>query len=143
MFSSYFRMPSTDGQFLSLMMALEALIVPLPFEGAVADAVASTLDYVRNLDLDRSARDSLAARVKHLGEESIGQAGKRVALGLGDRQYGGREAPSFFTYCYRMRSAIVHGSKDRPDLAELHAATAALLPFTRDLIEVHVLGRAS
>lgn len=143
MFGSYFRMPSTDAQFLSLMMALEAIIVPLPFDGVRADAVASVVTYVRTLDLDPSARDSLATRVKNLGEESIGQAGKRVATGLGDRQYGGRDAPSFFTYCYNMRSVIVHGSEDRPDPAVLHDATAALLSFTRDLIELHVLGRTT
>lgn len=143
MFGSYFRMPSTDAQFLSLMMALEALIVPLPFDDVRADAVASVITYVRTLDLDPSARDSLAARVRKLGEESIGQAGKRVATGLGDRLYGDRDAPSFFTYCYKMRSAIVHGSEDRPDPAELHDATAALLSFTRDLIQLHVLGRTT
>jgi hypothetical protein len=143
MFGAYFRMPSTDAQFLSLMMALEALIVPLPFDGVRADAVASVITYARTLDLDPSARDSLAARVRNLGEESIGQAGKRVATGLGDRLYGDRDAPSFFTYCYNMRSVIVHGSEDRPDPAELHDATAALLSFTRDLIQLHVLGRTN
>ncbi len=143
MFGSYFHMPSTDAQFLSLMVALEALIVPLPFDSVRADAVASLITYVRTLDLDPSARDSLGARVSKLGEESIGQAGKRVATGLGDRLYGDRDAPSFFTYCYKMRSVIVHGSEDRPDPAELHDATAALLSFTRDLIQLHVLGRTT
>ncbi|GGK96158.1 hypothetical protein GCM10007382_15550 [Salinibacterium xinjiangense] len=143
MFGSYFHMPSTDAQFLSLMIALEALVVPLPFDGVNADAVASVITHIRTLDLDPSARDSLAARVGHLGEESIGQAGKRVAMGLGDRLYGGLDAPSFFTYCYRMRSAIVHGSENRPDPAELHDAIAALLSFTRDLIQIHVLGKTT
>jgi len=67
--------------------------------------------------------------------ESINHTGRKLATTrLGSQHYGGKDADSFFSYCYGIRSRLVHGQQPIPDRAEVGSAAASLEVFVSDLL---------
>jgi hypothetical protein len=54
--------------------------------------------------------------------------------------YGDRTAPDFFSYCYQMRSNLVHGNLPVPTFEEVGGVAATLEVFVSDLLTGPVLG---
>lgn len=67
-------------------------------------------------------------------QESIGQAGRRLARALGSRQYMNLAADKFFTRCYTLRSRLVHGSHPRPTGEEIDSYALGLERLLSELL---------
>lgn len=72
-------------------------------------------------------------------DESIGQAGRRLARTLEPRTYQGFAPATFFIRCYEMRSKLVHGHIPRPDRGEVDLLAANLETFVGDLLSGSLL----
>ncbi len=135
---------TAHARFLMLVMAVEALLEPAPRCEAAQAHVAHLINLTDSSpDLTEAERNSLRGSLRWLVRESISQAGRRLASErLGTRQYLGRSAGEFFTSCYGMRSAMVHGNEAQPTLQAVSSALGALRQFVSDLLTVPLFGTA-
>jgi hypothetical protein len=135
LYSASFFERSADARFLMLMMALETLIEQEPRSDAVAEHVARLVEATRAADdIPEHERASLVGSLLGLRKESVGQAGRRLAASLGEREYMGESPPVFFTQCYDLRSALVHGHYPRPEPGDVGTRAANLEGFVGDLL---------
>jgi hypothetical protein len=67
-------------------------------------------------------------------DESISQAGRRLAASLDGRIYVEQTPAEFFTSCYELRSRLVHGHYPRPAVEEVDATCAPPELFVGHLI---------
>jgi hypothetical protein len=138
-FASFFQ-PSPDVRFLLLIMAVEALIEP---QLKSKEAVAYIDDFIKQIKSSGIAEPEKSSLIGQLDDYvrhvSIGQGGKRLAEQiLGSALYGDKPAPTFFSYCYGLRSDLVHGRT--PPLEEISRIGAPLEVFVSDLLTVPFLG---
>lgn len=134
LYSGSFFQPSADARLLMLTMAIETLLVLQPRSTAVR-AHARTLIAITDVaDVTDSERASLRGSLSWLLDESIGQAGRRLAKTLEPRRYAGMTPSAFFTECYEMRSALVHGRVPRPDRSAVDSLAAQLEVFVGHLL---------
>ncbi len=136
LFNSSFFQHTSDSRFVVLMMAVEALLDPSPRSEAAVAHVASMIKATQDAgSLTGDERNSLLGSLKWLKAESISQAGRRLAgTHLGTRCYMEKEAPAFFTYCYGIRSRLVHGNAPFPTQDEVGFAVGELEQFVSDLL---------
>lgn len=139
LYSGSFFQPSADARLLMLMMAVETLLELKPRSAAAQAHVQALIDATAAADLAESERKSLTGSLSWLLDESIGQAGRRLAKQLETRQYGGRTPSALFTQCYAMRSALVHGRVPRPTRDEVDALAAPLEMFVGHLLSGKLL----
>ncbi len=59
---------------------------------------------------------------------------------MGERQYFERDAKRFFSECYSMRSALVHGNEKRPAWEIVNVAASHLQMMVGDLLGRELLG---
>ena len=64
-------------------------------------------------------KESIVGSLRHLTNESLRQAGRRLATTLGDRTYLRLEPKEFFVKCYDLRSRVVHGATPFPTREEV------------------------
>jgi hypothetical protein len=142
LFAASSREFSVDARFVMLMMAVETLIHCEPRTESVRQHVKSLITTTRQSDIPKAEKDSIVGNLNWLLDESIGQAGKKLASKLGDRTYmEGTETPEkFFSRCYNLRSALVHGSHPRPSREEVGDRTAPLERFVGDLLSLKIGG---
>lgn len=89
---------------------------------------------------EEEQRDSMLGSLKRdRMQESITQAGRRLARSLGERTYADEPADRFFVQCYRLRSELVHGNDPLPPIDEIRRRTPALRQFVRDLLSINFL----
>lgn len=133
--SSFFQM-SNDTRFLALVMAVEALLHPQPRPPAVAAYLDRWFKEIEESDsISSDDKISLLGSLKWLYDESINRTGRKLAAQrLGDRRYLDRSAPTFFSYCYSLRSKLVHGESPWPTTQEVGRAAAQLEVFVSDLL---------
>ncbi|MGI8652524.1 MAG: hypothetical protein ACR2I7_06990 [Geodermatophilaceae bacterium] len=139
LFSGSFFQPSADARLLMLTMALETLIDPRPRSLATQVHVAELIAATRASLLTTAERDSLAGSLSWMRTESIGQAGRRLARTLEPRRYMDLSPSKFFTLCYEMRSALVHGHAPRPTMIEVDRLAANLTVFLGHLLSGELL----
>lgn len=125
-FSTY-----VDARFMLLMMALEVLIDQNKRIAEEQEVIDKLIDEVNKSNI--RTKNSILGGIESLRLESIGSAGKRLAAQL-KNQYLEMSPPKFFTFCYELRSKLVHGHIPRPTFEELGNVIAALENFTTDLI---------
>lgn len=141
LFNASFFQPTADGRFLLLVMSIEALIEPALRSSDAQDHVASLIEQTKSSSLPVEERNSILGSLRWLRRESINQAGKRLTSErLGGRVYGDRTAPEFFSYCYQMRSNLVHGNLPVPTFGDVGGVAATLAVFVSDLLTGPVLG---
>lgn len=142
LFAASSREFSVDARFVMLMMALETLIHCDPRAESVRQHVKSLITSTRRSDLPKAEKDSIVGNLNWLLNESIGQAGKKLASKLGNRTYmDGAETPEkFFSECYNLRSALVHGWHPRPSREDVGNRTAPLERFVADLLSLEIGG---
>jgi hypothetical protein len=122
-------------RFLLLVMAVEAMLEPAPRSQAALAHVETLIDFTEGAGLSRQEKDSIVGSLRWLRQESINQAGRRLASErLGEREYQGRKAEAFFTRCYGLRSRMVHGTDHQPTLAEVSQAAGEIGRFVADLL---------
>jgi hypothetical protein len=130
---------SADARLVTLLMAIETLIEPQPRPEAVRAHVDRLIADTRIAGLPEPETTSIVGSLSWLREESIGQAGRRLADRLGDRMYMERTPRRFFTDCYALRSALVHGTYPRPSREEVEQHAGPLSLFVRDLLSLELL----
>jgi hypothetical protein len=140
LYSGSFFQPSADSRLLMLTMAVETLLDLRPRSAAAnAHVIAMIQATEANIDLTHSERDSLRGSLTWLQDESIRQAGRRLARSLEPRTYGDKAPAAFFTRCYQMRSALTHGHLPRPDRGDVDVLAANLEIFVGDLLAGRLL----
>jgi hypothetical protein len=129
---------SPDARLVTLMMAVETLIDSAPRTKAVRAHVERLITETKQAGLPKAEVSSLTGSLQYMLNESIGQAGRKLAARLGDRRYmDGAESPvQFFTKCYNLRSALVHGHDPRPSREIVGGRAAALERFVADLLSL-------
>ena len=140
LYSASLSMESVDSRFVTLVMAIEALLEPLPRERQVIAHVEHMIEATRDSSLPDEQIRSIVGTLGWLRKESIQQAGRRlVRERLGDRQYAGQSPGRFFTSCYKLRSDLVHGNEPRPPLAVVGEHIGVLDGFVGDLLSAELL----
>ena len=141
LFNASFFQKTADSRFLMLIIAIEALIKPAPRSTEAKAHVESLIRATQeSASLSDKEKNSLLGSLKWLLDESINQAGRRLAgEKLGSRVYAKKTAPSFFSYCYDLRSRLVHGKYPLPEQGEINSAAGQLEVFVSDLLSGQLL----
>jgi hypothetical protein len=106
-------------------------------QGVIEEFIRATQE---SASLSDKEKNSLLGSLKWLLDESINQAGRRLAEEkLGSRVYAKKTAPSFFSYCYDLRSRLVHGKYPLPEQGEINSAAGQLEVFVSDLLSGQLL----
>lgn len=135
LFSASFSEPSADARLLMLMMAVETLLDPSPRSEHAQQHITELIRLTNDsLMLTEKEKESLTGSLQWLYNESISQAGRKLASRLDGRSYLNMKAKNFFNYCYDLRSKLVHGNVPRPTRAEVGLAAANLESFVGDLL---------
>jgi hypothetical protein len=97
--------------------------------------VSRLIQIVHESGLDEGTRSSLSGSLQRLKSESIGQAGRalvdRLLLG---RIYRGQPPAPFFTFCYDLRSSILHDGSVPATVNDFPSVCAAAQEFVCDLL---------
>jgi hypothetical protein len=140
LYSASFFERSADARFLMLMMSLETLIEQESRSAPVATHVARLVAATRDADdIPQLDREAIIGSLRALQQESVGQADRRLARSLGEREYMGESPPTFFARCYELRSSLVHGHYPRPEFGEVGTRAANLEGFVGDLLGAPLL----
>jgi hypothetical protein len=135
LFSDAFFQQSTEGRFLLLVMAVEAVIAPSPKSTEAVHYVERFIRQLENSRIDPKEKRSLIGSAEWLREESINQAGRRLAEEkLGTQKYADLPAPTFFSRVYSLRSRLVHGKTPFPTPHEIGRLSGHLENFVCDLL---------
>jgi hypothetical protein len=136
LYAASFFQRGPDARYLMLMAALEALIEPQPRPAASIEHVERLIELTSESELPDPEINSMVGTLEWLREESIGQAGRRLAATVGERRYmDNNETPTqFFTRCYALRSNLVHGHVPRPAESDVGSRAASLEVFVGHLI---------
>jgi hypothetical protein len=134
LFAASFGQRSADARFALLMMALESLIDPAPRPGDSRRHVQSMIEATEHSGLAKSEINSIKGALSWLLDESIGQAGRRLARTLEPRRYKDEAPAKFFTHCYELRSRLMHGLHPLPTRSEIDSWAAPLEVFVADLL---------
>jgi hypothetical protein len=130
---------SADARLALLMMAIETMLDLEPRSDEVRAHVDRLIAETEASGLPESEIRSLVGTLRWLYEESISQAGRKLASRLGDREYMGESAKRFFTNSYTLRSRLFHGEYPRPDWREVEGRAGSLELFVRDLLSLDLL----
>lgn len=136
LFNTSFFQKSNESRILLLVMSIEALLEPSPRCSVAASYVQSIIE-ATNISKELCSKDkkSLLGSLQWLRYESINQTGRKLAEDrLKGRTYMNKEAPSFFTYCYKLRSQIAHGNRRFPSQQEIGSAVSPLVMFVSDIL---------
>jgi len=124
-----------EPRFAMLMIAFESLIEVKPRPADVQAHVRSMITATQDSGLLVNEINSIHGSLNWLLDQSISQAGRELAKSLGPREYLNGEAPDkFFTRCYGVRSALVHGHHPIPSPTELGQLAAPLEYMVSELI---------
>jgi hypothetical protein len=138
--SSHFEQ-SGRARFLTLMIAIEAMLEPAPREPAALQLVDAFTEAVAGASgFSEGEQASLLGSLRYLRDDSISRTGRRLATArLGQRSYARKRADKFFTYCYDLRSAIVHRGQFDSDNGAADLPIGDLDHFVADLINYQLL----
>ena len=141
LFNASFFQPTADGRFLLLVMAIEAMLQLAPRSPESRDHVEELIKLTRASTLDKSEKNSIVGSLNWLRSESISQGGRRIATQrLGSRRYMDKSPAEFFTYCYSLRSNLVHGNDPYPTMDTIATTVAPLELFASDLLTIPIIG---
>ncbi|HPC35292.1 MAG TPA: hypothetical protein P5268_03315 [Candidatus Marinimicrobia bacterium] len=136
LFNSSFFEEIPESRFLLLVMAVETLIICEPRSEEVIEHVNNIIKMTNSNDkICPDEKKSIINSLSWLKLKSIGQAGRELAKGkLGNKKYYNLSAPKFFTYCYEVRSNLVHSGRKPPDYKELGELSNELIKFVSNLL---------
>lgn len=134
LFNASFFESSIDARFLTLMIAVEALLQPATREQHSKDHVDRLIALTRDaLGIDDDEKESLLGSLRFLRKDSISRTGRNLANAmLAGRQYMELPPDEFFKHCYKLRSSLVHGSAPRRE--DIANAVSRLADFVSDLL---------
>jgi hypothetical protein len=132
--ASYFD-ASERSRFVTLISAVEALLELQPRPPEVENLVEIIKQIVRGASVQDSTRTSMLSSLEWLKKESIGQAGRALADRLlAGKTYVGKEPSRFFTFCYEVRSSILHNGKAPDEVDDLLRICNVAQTFVGDLL---------
>jgi len=131
LFSASSFTSSADSKFILLMMAIESLIEQDERSQEEQELIYQLIKTVKKTKI--KSKDSIISSLSNLKYESIGSAGRRHVSKLNGK-YMNLCPIQFFSYCYKLRSKIVHGNTQRPSINKLNNISATLESFVNDLI---------
>jgi hypothetical protein len=141
LFNASFFQPTSDSRFLLLVMAVEALLTPTSRSPETRQHVDKLIEQTHSAPLPDNEKKSMIGALRWLHNESINQSGRRLASNrLHSRSYNERSAPDFFSYCYQLRSNLVHGKLPVPTFDEIGSVAGTLEVFVADLLTIPILG---
>ncbi|MCA9073036.1 MAG: hypothetical protein KDA84_29140, partial [Planctomycetaceae bacterium] len=130
---------STRSRFITLVMAIEALLQPADREERAQEHVTRLIDLTTNSALQENERTSIIGSLKWLYQESIGKTGKRLADKLlGNEKYADKTPASFFTKCYTIRSQLVHNGTLSDQKTHIDSWVGELERFVADLLKASI-----
>ncbi len=128
--ASYFD-ASDRSRFITLITAVEALLDPKPRPAAAQQVVAKMIQS----GADEGTRAAMSRSLQWLKNESIGQAGRALADRLlPGRVYDTQPPARFFTFCYDLRSSILHFGTVPVTVGDFASVCAAAHGFVCDLL---------
>lgn len=140
LFNGSLFQPDADGRFITLMMAIEALLEPIERSPEARGVVANFLTCVKDSELSSEEKSSMIGSLNWLMMESITKTGQRLAeKRLPGRSYNGIVPSKFFSRCYGIRSKLVHGDAPLTGLTAIEENVATLEVFVADLLTVDKL----
>lgn len=134
LFSTALGLASGDAQYAMLMAALETMIKPQPRSQEAVKHVSKLMELTRQSGLPKKEIESLTGSIKWLYQESISQAGKKIAATLEPRRYMNERPEAFFRGCYEIRSRLLHGQAPLPSALAVRSRIPYLIEFVADLI---------
>lgn len=140
LYAASFRANRLEARFLLLMVALETFIDRRPRGEEARTLISQFMTQVENGELSQPEQESLLGSLRWMMDESIGQAGRRLANTLLGHTYADMQPERFFTVCYAERGRLVHGAMSNDGWNRINALVAPLETFVGDLISVPFLG---
>jgi hypothetical protein len=135
LYSSSFFDVSPRSRLVTLVSAVEALLDLKERPRAAVDLVKLFKDHMKKAALDEATKSALHGSLERLRRESVGQCGRRLAEELlRDREYAGKRAAKFYSFCYDIRSQIVHDGHAHDTSLDLGEVTNTLGLFVADLL---------
>jgi hypothetical protein len=132
--SSFFDV-SFRSRFITLVTAIEALIETQPRTREAVDLVDQLVNAVIAANIDEATRSAIKGSLQWLRRESIGQGGRRLTSDLlSGREYDARQPEKFFSFCYELRSEILHDGRVHDQSIDIHEAANTLSRFVADLL---------
>ena len=132
--ASYFE-ASDRSKFITLITAVEALLDPQPRPAAARELVAKLIEIVDGSGMDDGTRSAMSGSLQWLKQESIGQAGRTLATRLlSGRIYQAQPPARFFTFCYELRSSILHFGTVPATVVDFPSVCAVAHEFVCDLL---------
>ena len=133
--ASYFE-PTPRARFLTLIMAIESLLRPEYRTKKAQSVVQNIIEYTKSSELNKSEIDSLLGSLQWLQRDSISKTGRDLANKyLCGEKYLEKTANNFFTYCYSLRSEMVHQGKTKEKNINLNTVVSELQRFISDLLK--------
>jgi hypothetical protein len=133
--SAFYFEASDRSRFITLITAVEALLYPQPRSPQAVRLVERLIETVNRSELDKATRDAMSGSLQRLRQNSIGQAGRELATRLlPGRSYQSQSPADFFTFCYNLRSSILHSGTVPARVADFPSVCAAAHEFVCDLL---------
>ena len=138
LFAASFFQSSEDARFLTLMMAIETLLVQAPQSDEIVQYIENLISATDNSELSKEQKTNMKNALKMLMRQSIGQSGRILAECLGEKKYDGMAPSKLFKTCYSLRSDLVHGRNPRPSRELVGKLAAQLEIFVGDILSIHL-----
>lgn len=137
LYAASFFEHSADARFLTLMMAVETLIIKAPRTQQITNHIEKLITDTKKSVNDQSECNSLVMALEDLKLQSIGQAGRQLARRLKDRKFENLTAVELFNKCYKIRNLLVHGQNPRPVWKDVNHLTGLLETFVGELLTTY------
>jgi hypothetical protein len=139
-FNMSFFQSNAETRFMALMIAIEILIERKERDKSVVEFIEQILKLARGESMLGEEKERIISGLNELKNESISQAGQRLADELlPENEYQKLSASQFFKHCYNIRSSLVHGSKSFPSRDEISQTAGSLEVFVSDLLVKSVI----
>lgn len=113
-----------EAKLVMLVTAVEAVIESAPRADEVVAVVKAANAAIRKSDLPADMKSKLGSEVGRAKNKSITESGKELFESKSVWSPEGESAGDFWVRCYKLRSAIVHGTETTDDAAEISVRAA-------------------
>jgi hypothetical protein len=132
--SSFFDV-SPRSRFITLVTAVEALLILQERSDEVQSLVGELEAAVRQSTLDGPTKESINGSLQWVKYQSIGQAGRELARQLVPNElFDGQLSADFFTRCYGLRSQILHRGTIEKESVDIYQLANIMETFVAKLL---------
>ena len=132
--SSFFEL-SVRAKFLTLIIAIESLIVTKQRSCEIVSYITALIEQTKKSRLSKNNINILTNGLGKQKIESISSEGKNlIKKYLKSKEYNNKNAVDFFNYCYEIRSNLVHNGNPEIDDNGFNVVTNELSEMVSDLL---------